>query len=218
LENTLGGWGNVVDFFKWLPGQLWADLQKYWGYVVNFFVGVGDWFVNIWTSMVGGLKTAWGAVAGFFETLWEGIKSVAATVWGGILVGIKSVINGIIWIINKMITAANAVDFLDLFADIPYIQKIESIGGYTGGFAYGGVVPGSPNEEVMIMAHGGERYLGAGSQGPSPFRDNNGGGFRDLHLHNPVIMGTRKDAQRWWDFIKQAARSDKRFMEGQATW
>ena len=71
---------------------------------------------------------------------------------------------------------------------------------------YGGVVPGAIGQPVPIMAHGGERYLGAkgGSLGKT-----------EINLNVGYMLGDREDAEKLLDFIQSGLRGRQRIGLGE---
>lgn len=131
-----------------------------------------DFFIGIWNA----IKTAFGAVIDWIKNVWNGIpgffKGVVDTV-GKVFSGIGDLIKnafktGINFIIGALNLAIDAVNLLikgiNLVpgVDIPLIPKIKKL--HTGG-----VVPGLPGEEKLMVLQGGERVSTStqGSGGPA---------------------------------------------------
>jgi len=68
-------------------------------------------------------------------------------------------------------------------------------------FQHGGVVPGPIGQPVPIIAHGGERYLGASGSG---------GGATVVNLNVGYMLGDREDAERMLDFVQRGLRDRQR--------
>lgn len=95
-------WGDFVEFIK-----------TAWQSVLDFFSGLGQWFVDLWTGIVEGSKAIWqglvdwftGIITGiqeawngmieFFTGLWNAIANVITTVWNAITAFIGTVVESI---------------------------------------------------------------------------------------------------------------------------
>ena len=53
-----------------------------WGYICDVFSVAGEWFSNLFTNIVGNIKTAFTAVVGVVSEIWGAIKNVFASVSG----------------------------------------------------------------------------------------------------------------------------------------
>ena len=75
----------------------------------------------------------------------------------------------------------------------------------TPGMQYGGIVPGPVGQPTPIIAHGGERFLGAGNRGM---------GTTEINLNVGYMLGDREDAEKLLDFIQSGLRSRIRISTG----
>jgi hypothetical protein len=64
-------WPQITAFFK----RFWEDVK----FIAN---QIGDWFSELWTSTVNGLKSAWSSVTGFFASLWGTVKNTVVAFVG----------------------------------------------------------------------------------------------------------------------------------------
>lgn len=127
-----------------------------------------DFFIGIWNS----IKTAFGAVIDWIKSVWNGIPgffSGIVTSIGNVVKGIgdtlknvfKGALNGVISVLNGIISGINilidGINWVNPFDDIPHVPKIPKL--HTGG-----VVPGLPGQERLMLLQGGER-VSTSSQG-----------------------------------------------------
>jgi len=114
---------------------------------------------------------------------------------------------------------ASAVPFvgipLGLAAVAGIVGSIFAIKSKMAGFKYGGRVPGPVGAPVPIIAHGGEKFLG---EGPTHLPSMGTPAIGELHIHTMAFGGSRADAYKFWDWLKEAARGEQRGMLGEATW
>lgn len=94
-----------------------------WNAIKGFFAGVGEWFANIWNTIVtaaqnawngiasaaqgawNGIKSLFSAIGGFFAGVWDGIASVVQSAWNGIVSVISSAWNAIWSVISPVVMA-----------------------------------------------------------------------------------------------------------------
>lgn len=110
----------------------------------------------------------------------NGVASVVSTVWGGIAGLIGGAVDSIIGFINVLIRGINSIPDINIddpsgltggvhigIPDIPEIPRGSTLPvGGIGVYEHGGVVPGPVGMPQLAVVHGGERYLGAGSELP----------------------------------------------------
>lgn len=77
----IGAWNAILNAGKevwdWLVNFFTVDIPNAWQSVVNFFVGIPDWFVNLWTNINQAFLDGWKAIASFFtETIPAWIQQI----------------------------------------------------------------------------------------------------------------------------------------------
>jgi hypothetical protein len=143
----------------------------------NKSAGFRLFFINMWAgirntvgTVVGWIKDRWNGLVNWFKGIPRAIGRALGTL-GGIISGVfKGAVNIIIdalnWgidRINDLIYAANVVSPFDDIPSIPHIGRLHT----------GGIVPGMPGEEQLMLLQGGER-VSTSSQG--------GGGSVTIHV------------------------------------
>ena len=165
------GWDSVVQTWS-AVGQWFLDR---WEDIKRPFVIAAQWFGEVFTNALNGIKTAFSAVGGFFVQVWDGIKGTFSNVvgwfsdiftkaWDGIknvfapvgqtfqnigdsiLNGLKSIVNGLITGINNVIT----IPFDGLNSALRSIRDIDIIGNKP--FSWLGDIP---VPQIPYLAKGG---------------------------------------------------------------
>ncbi|MHC4646098.1 MAG: phage tail protein [Planctomycetota bacterium] len=158
-EWIVNAFNAVVEFFKPVADFFVAA----WEAVVQFFQDVADIFIGIWNGTITvweAIVMAFEAVINFFIAIWEGVLAFFSGVvdffemiWNAIVTGFFAFVNFFIGIINGIIDLLNALDFLDVFEDIPHVQTLALPQAQEGGFVkQGGAVIVHPNERILTAA------------------------------------------------------------------
>jgi hypothetical protein len=164
--------------------------------------GFRNFFIGIWqdiTSQVGGainwIKGAWNGMVSFFSNIISAIGRIFSGIGNAISGAFKNSLNWVIGVINHVIDFFNkivyGINLVNPFDDIPSIPHIPKV--HTGG-----VVPGLPGQERLMMLQGGERITANGQSGGS------GGGGGTLRvtgdvksvLYQVIQLGIRTGALR----------------------
>lgn len=162
--------------------------------------GFRNFFIGIWndiTTQVGGainwIKGAWNGMITFFSNLVNSIGRIFSGIGDAISHGFKNALNWVIGVLNhvvdffnKIVYGINLVNPFDDIPPIPHIPKVHT----------GGVVPGLPGQEQLMMLQGGERVTANGQSG--------GGGGGTLRvtgdvksfLYQVIQLGIRTGALR----------------------
>ncbi|MHC5057904.1 MAG: hypothetical protein ACYTKD_24830 [Planctomycetota bacterium] len=146
----------VVEGVTWFADNLdivWNAIVIGFTAVVDFFIAIGDFFIAVWEGIVSAFET----VVNFFIDIWEGVLAFFSGVvkffdmiWKAIVSGFFAFVNFFIGIINGVIDLLNALDFADVFEDIPRISTLSLPTAQTGGFVkQGGAVIVHPNERIL---------------------------------------------------------------------
>lgn len=143
--------GEMVDFVIGIPGRLVSWVGSTFSGVETAATGAKNWVSDRIDDIVNFATGLPGRMAGLFSGMWDGIKDA-----------FKSALNTVIgwW---------NGLDLSFPGYDIP--GPGPNIPGFTIGlpdipkFHQGGIVPGYPGEEVMILAKAGEEILTQDQQG-----------------------------------------------------
>jgi phage-related protein len=127
----------------------------------NFFIGAWDAIKGAVGGAIDWIKGAWNGMLTFFSNLVTSIGNIFSGIGNAISGAFKTGVNFVIDILNVLIGAANKViygiNLINPFDDIPNIPKIPRM--HTGG-----VVPGMPGQERLMMLQAGER-VSTSSQG-----------------------------------------------------
>jgi TP901 family phage tail tape measure protein len=142
---------DVINFVTGIPGRIAMGVSDIFGGIKTAMTGAKDWVSDRIDDIVNFATGLPGRMVGLFVGMWDGIKNA-----------FKSALNTIIgwW---------NDLDFTFPGYDIP--GPGPNIPGFTIGlpdipkFHQGGIVPGYPGEEVMILAKAGEQILTSDQQG-----------------------------------------------------
>lgn len=160
----------------------------------DFFIGMWNAIKTAFGAVVDWVKSVWNGIPGFFGGIADAIKGVfngigdaIKNVFKGAVNGIITVLNGIITGINFLIRGINAVNPFDDIPSIPKIPKLHS----------GGIVPGMPGEEQLMVLQGGEK-VSTSSQG--------GGGAATVEFRGDLDSGLA----RW--FMKAVNNGDIRIV------
>ena len=70
VDFVVGLWNGLVEFFS----GLWTTISEG---AINLWNGA----VEVWNSVIEGIKIAWNGIVEFFVTLWQGISSTATAAW-----------------------------------------------------------------------------------------------------------------------------------------
>jgi phage-related protein len=127
----------------------------------DFFIGVWDGIKSVVGGVVDWIKSVWNGIPGFFTGIVTSIGNIFSGIGDAIKGAFKGAINFVIDMLNKAIDFFNkiiyGVNLVNPFSDIPNIPHIPKL--HTGG-----VVPGMPGQERLMMLQGGER-VSTSSQG-----------------------------------------------------
>jgi hypothetical protein len=146
----------VVEGVTWFADNLdivWNAIVIGFTAVVDFFIAIGDFFIAVWEGIVSAFET----VVNFFIDIWEGVLAFFSGVvkffdmiWKAIVSGFFAFVNFFIGIINGVIDLLNALDFADVFEDIPRISMLSLPTAEVGGFVKeGGAVIVHDNERIL---------------------------------------------------------------------
>lgn len=165
------GWDSVVQTWS-AVGQWFLDR---WEDIKRPFVLAAQWFGEVFTNAINGIKTAFSTVGDFFVQVWDGIKGTFSNVagwfsdiftkaWDGIknvfapvgqtfqnigdsiLNGLKSIVNALITGINNVIT----IPFDGLNSALRSIRDVDIIGNKP--FSWLGDIP---VPQIPYLAKGG---------------------------------------------------------------
>lgn len=127
----------------------------------DFFIGMWNGIKGVVGGVIDWIKGAWNGMLTFFSDLVTGIGNIFSGIGNAIKNAFKSAVNFVIDILNAVIGFFNkiiyGINLVNPFNDIPNIPKIPKM--HTGG-----IVPGMPGQEVLMMMQGGER-VSTSSQG-----------------------------------------------------
>jgi phage-related protein len=128
----------------------------------NFFIGMWNGIKNVVSNVVDWIVRAWNGIVDFFSNLPQRIGQALGAIGGFFQAAFKGAANLAIDAVNWMISRINdliyGVNLISPFGDIPSIPHIRRM--HTGG-----VVPGMPGEEVMMMMQAGETVSTSGQGG-----------------------------------------------------
>jgi phage-related protein len=155
-----------IGWIVLLIGGLVAAFIILW----NKSAGFRQFFIDMWEgikstvgSVIEWIKGAWNGMLAFFSGLVTGIGNIFAGIGNAIKGAFKSAVNWVIDMLNHVIDFFNkivyGINLINPFNDIPNIPHIPRM--HTGG-----VVPGMPGQEVLMMMQGGE-HVNTSSQGAS---------------------------------------------------
>lgn len=158
--------GILIEFANWVNNvfikpvvqmfHIWVTgMEIEWHYILKIINDVKGWFLEFWH---------W--IDGTFIQPVEGALKWLADQWGKIWNGIWGVLNSV-WskikpIFDKIQGAVNAV--ITGFKDLGKVFSTDPSGlgkaiAHVLGFEKGGTIPGSLNQPMLILAHGGEVIL-----------------------------------------------------------
>ena len=174
-------------------------------------------FLKKWGLLILGIIFPPALVVGAIMRWKDKIIGALKTVWDAIIGIAKVPLNTIIGLFNKMLGFFSGRKLFSFTIPswvpeiggrgfelrLPTIPKLPTL-------KYGGIVPGPVGEPIPIIAHGGEFFSGEGGKAAL------GGDTYHFHLHTVAFAGTRADAKKLWDYIREAARGDQRKMLGEA--
>jgi phage-related protein len=139
----------------------------------NFFIGAWKTIQSVVGSVVGWIRDRFNGLMSFFGGLpsrigraMGSLGSIISGVFKGAVNILIDVLNWGIQRINDLIYAANVVSPFD---DIPYIPKV-------GRLHTGGVVPGMPGTEQLMVLQAGEEVSTSGQGGGTTLRVTGDGG------------------------------------------
>jgi TP901 family phage tail tape measure protein len=131
----------------------------------QFFIDMWNGIKDVVGTVVQWVIDRWNGVISFFTTLRDTIGGIFNTVGDGIKQGFKNAINFVIDIINKAIgfinTIIHGINWVSDWVGIPPIPDIPKVPR----LHTGGIVPGQPGSEVMILARAGEKVSTRGTSG-----------------------------------------------------
>ena len=67
----------VVWIFR---DEIAAFLVEAWWAVEDFFIGIGQWFVDLWGKFTDWVSNVWTSIKNFFSGVWQGIKDTASRI------------------------------------------------------------------------------------------------------------------------------------------
>lgn len=136
----------LVGAFIWL----WNNCEGFRNFFINMWHGIQnvvgavvDWIVNAWNGVIDFFSKLPGRIGGFFSGLGDIIKNA----FKGAVNWIIDRLNWFVDRINNIIYGINLINPFDDIPSVPHIPKLHT----------GGVVPGMPGQEVLMMLQGGER-------------------------------------------------------------
>ena len=167
----------------------WERIKEVFETVVNFIFRLYNSKLG-WLLPYGPLVKAILFIKDNWRDVWESIESVTKRVIGSITDVVKGGVNTMLGLINFFIRTWNNLDLTFPGLRILGRQVIPRISVGTPDIPeipflkHGGVVPGAPGEPRLVMAHGGEEYLGVNGE-----RAGRGGGTITVvnHLHGDVL-------------------------------
>jgi phage-related protein len=129
-----------------------------------------DFFIGIWNAIKAGvgaaidwIKGVWNGIPAFFSGIVTTIGNIFSGIGGAIKGAFKGALNFVIDMLNAVINFTNkiiyGINLINPFGDIPDIPKIPRLHS-------GGIVPGLPGEERLMMLQAGEK-VSTSSQGGS---------------------------------------------------
>ncbi len=192
--------GTFLTVFNWLKTPLdaaWKGLKDVFGEVFKNPVELLLW------GTAGQFLSIWNWLKDEAQKIWNDMVAIARNVWQGNFVNVfKGGINLIIDALNALGNAMESVLSIEVPSWIPGVGgkgwnvNVPDIPRLS--YQYGGTVPGPIGEPVPIMAHGGERYLGAmgGAGGTGPIIINLDG--REIARYTIDILSREAKLQRAW--------------------
>lgn len=128
----------------------------------NFFIGMWNGIKSVVGGVIGWIVGAWNGMLTFFSNLVTGIGNIFSGIGNAIRNAFKGAVNFVIDMLNGVIGFFNkiiyGINLINPFDDIPPIPKIPRMHS-------GGVVPGSPGQEVLAVLQAGERVSMSGQGG-----------------------------------------------------
>lgn len=213
-------WGVLILGIIFPPALIIGAILKWKEYIFNGLRVVWDaiWgFLKDWGLILLGLIFPPALIVGVILKWKAEILGVLKKVWDAIVYIAKAPFNAIIALFNKV---AGFFSGKVLFSfklpswipgiggkgftlKLPTIPKIPSLD-------YRGVVPGPRGSPILVMARGGEEFMGTGG------RVAGGAPVGDIHIHTLAFVGDRAGAKKLWDLLRDEARRDQRTMLGAA--
>ncbi|MDY6957630.1 MAG: phage tail tape measure protein [Halobacteriota archaeon] len=209
----------------------WDRVKAIFAAVVNTirgaFQGVVGFFSSLGRSIQGGISNIYNilrypfirardTIYQLFVSLRNGIVSIFSNIGNALLTPMKAAANAVIGVFNSMIGFLSRKKLFSITVPpwvpgiggkgytlrLPYISKLPT-------FEHGGVVPGRPGEPRLVVAHGGEKFLGKGE-------GSMGTGNVTLNLYIDYLSGDRESAERLGDTVLKVIRSRQRAGLGEA--
>lgn len=166
----------------------------------NVVTAVWDRVVGAITGAVSGIRAAWDAVVGFFGSLpgriGAALGSLGDVIGNAFKAGLNIAINALNWGIRRINDLLHGINWVTKFVGIPAIPDIPEIAR----LHTGGVVPGQPGTETLVLARAGERMDtgvgGAGEGGVGLYVDPSSSGpvsdLLDYLVRTGAVQGVRR--------------------------
>lgn len=95
------------------PTQAFKDLFNLilagWDWIKDKWKGASEFFSNLFTNSLNGIKSAWATIKGFFADLWKVVANLGISALNGVLGGLESMINFAIAGLNTLIKLINKI-------------------------------------------------------------------------------------------------------------
>lgn len=181
-------------------------IWKYWRQIWDFMKKWGVYLLGL----PGLIIKHWDTLKGFFVGLWRGIKGLFDKAVDWMVKPFKIAINAIIALLNAPMKFLSGKKLFSISIPswvpgiggkgfelkLPTLPKIPSL-------QFGGIVPGPIGLPQLVVAHGGEQYLGVGAKAR--------GGDINITLQAGAFMGTRGEARRFAAQIEDLINQNKRY-------
>lgn len=183
-----GAWDSIVGFVTGIPGRIAGTIDTLWDGIKTGITAAKDWVSGSFDGLVTLVTGLPGRMLGLFDGMWDGIKDA-----------FKAAVN---WVIDKWNNLSFHIGGGSVFGislpsvtiDTPDIPRFHS----------GGIVPGVPGVDRLILAQAGEGVLSRDdmSQIRHALVAGNGGGKQivingGLHVSNPTGTSNRFVQELW---------------------
>lgn len=89
---VISAWNAILNagksVWQWLVTFFTEDIPNAWNAMIEWFAGIGNWFVELWVQIKQGFVDGWNSIVGFFTesipTWWEGVKQSFVDGWNAI--------------------------------------------------------------------------------------------------------------------------------------
>lgn len=140
-------WNKSEGFRNFFTG-MWRGFQSLVGGVAGWIVDKFNGVITFFTNLPGKIGSALGGLAGIVGNVFKGVVNTVVDALNWFLD------HSINWLINRVNDVSGLIG-IPAIPTIPHIPRMHS----------GGVVPGAPGTERLIMAQGGEEIVTRGQAG-----------------------------------------------------